>query len=113
MEARHTTLQTSYPIVRLSYARRQFLLERRLVARRTKHAKARSFTVPELQRTVEQLNAKLVEFTAAQVELPKAKSKMRKQDLVLQLEGEVRLAYSTTQHYIGESIHASATKVEN
>jgi hypothetical protein len=74
---------------------------------------ARAFTVAELQRTVEQLNAKLAEFSAPQVELPKAKSKMRKQDLVLQLEGEVRLAYSTTQHYIGESIHASATKVEN
>jgi hypothetical protein len=62
-------------------------------------AKARSFTVPELQRTVEQLNAKLVEFTAAQVELPKAKSKMRKQDLVLQLEGEVRLAYNAALYW--------------
>jgi len=55
-------------------------------------AKARSFTVAELQRTVEQLNAKLAEFSAPQVELPKVKSKMKKADWV-QHEGEVRLAY--------------------
>ena len=54
--------------------------------------KARAFTVPELQRTVEQLNAKLAEFSAPQVELPKVKSKMKKLDWV-QHEGEVRLAY--------------------
>ena len=54
--------------------------------------KARAFTVAELQRTVEQLNAKLAEFSAPQVELPKVKSKMKKPDWV-QHEGEVRLAY--------------------
>jgi len=42
---------------------------------------------------VEQLNAKLAEFSAPQVELPKVKSKMKKPDWV-QHEGEVRLAYN-------------------
>ena len=42
----------------------------------TNKAKARAFTVPELQRTVEQLNAKLAESSAPQVELPKVKSKV-------------------------------------
>ena len=55
-------------------------------------AKARSFTVAELQLTVEQLNKKLEELGAPPVELPKAKSSMRKPAWV-QLEGEVRSAY--------------------
>ena len=41
---------------------------------------------------MEQLNRKLGELGAPQVELPKVKSKMKKSDWV-QHEGEVRLAY--------------------
>ena len=70
------------------YARRQFLLrgeETGSTKGKGKEPPVRSFrafapsltAVPELQRTVEQLNAELAEFSAPQVELPKVKSKMK------------------------------------